>query len=140
MFFICQNTLFNPEKSTAGITSKTIKSFGLPFRQVMYGLVEFLQSNETIPIIISYGGYLHHFPILLANCIKRNYDWPPLLEGCMFVDITRVLPESGYKRSGLDAPCKDLNMKRNRHSASVMMRNLLLLLQEEGMPLLTMRH
>ena len=53
------------------------------------------------------GGYLNDFPILLANCMKHNYDWTPL-EGCMSVDSMRVLQNSGYKRPGLDALCEDL--------------------------------
>ena len=70
-----------------GITNKTIKSLGLPFREVMDGLIAFLQvqSIESTPIIIAHGGYLHDFPILLANRMKHNYDWT-LLEGSMFVD------------------------------------------------------
>ena len=74
--------------------------------------VEFLRvQSETI--IIAYGGYLFDFPILLVNCMKHNYDWTSL-EGGMFNDSMRVLQNSGYKRPGL---CKDLNRKRNGHSA-----------------------
>ena len=41
----------------------------------MDGHFEFLQAwSETIPIIITHGGYLHDFPILLANCMKNNYE------------------------------------------------------------------
>ena len=69
--------------------------------------------SETV--IIAHGGYLHDFPIL-ANCMKHNYDWTPL-EGYMFVEIMQVIQNSGNKKHGLDALCKDLNMKRNRHSA-----------------------
>ena len=80
----------------------------------MDGLVEFLQvQSETI--IIAHGGYLYDFPIL-AKCMKHNYDWTPL-EGCMFVNSVLVLQNSGYRKPGLDALCKDLNMKRNQHSA-----------------------
>ena len=79
----------------------------------MDGLVGFLQTQSigSAPIIVADGGYIHDFPILLANCLKHNYDWTQL-EGCMFVDSMRVLQKSGYKRPGLDALCKDLNMKR----------------------------
>ena len=68
-------------------------------------------------IIIAHRGYLNNFPILLANCMKHNYDWTHLLEGCMFVESMQVLQDSGYKRPSLDSLCIDLNMKRNRHSA-----------------------
>ena len=99
-----------------GVTNRTIKSLGHPFREVMDGLVELLQAqSETIPIIIALGGYLHAFPILPANCIKRNYDWTPLA-GCMFVDSMRILQNNGYKRPGVDALYQDLNIKRNSHS------------------------
>ena len=54
-----------------GSTSKTIKSLGLPFDEVMAGLTEFLHreqaQSETIPVIIAHGGYSHDFPILLAS-------------------------------------------------------------------------
>ena len=59
-----------------GITNKTIKSLGLPLREVMNALVDFhpeqVQSETTIHVIIAHGGYLHNFPILLANCMKHS--------------------------------------------------------------------
>ena len=59
-----------------GITNKTIKSVGLPFRGVMDGLIELLHRDQaqsvTIPIIIAHGGYLHDFPILLVRSMKHN--------------------------------------------------------------------
>ena len=78
-----------------GITSKTIKSLGLPFREVMDGLVEFLHrdqaQSETIPVIIAHGGYLHDFSILLASCVKHNCDKFGILTKCMFMDSMDVL-------------------------------------------------
>ena len=66
-----------------GVTNRTIKSLGHPFREVMDEFVEFLQAqSETIPIIIAHGVYLHDCPILLANCMKHNYDWTPLAGLC----------------------------------------------------------
>ena len=57
-----------------GISNETSKSLGVPFREILDGLVEFLHreqvQSETIPIIIAHGGYLHDFPILLASCMK----------------------------------------------------------------------
>ena len=58
-----------------GITNKTIETHGVPFRDVMYGLVEFIRREATEPpIIIAHGGYVHDFPILLASCMKHNYN------------------------------------------------------------------
>ena len=60
------------------ITNSTIKTLGLPFREVMDGLVEFPHpeqaQGETLPFIIVHGGYLHDFPILLASCMEHNCD------------------------------------------------------------------
>ena len=80
-----------------GITNTTIKSLGLPFREVMDGLVDFLhheqvQSKTTTPVIIAHGGYSYDFPILLANCMKHDYDFHlTVLAKCMYVDSMRVL-------------------------------------------------
>ena len=45
-----------------GMTNSNIRTLGLPFREVMNGLVEFLHreqaQSETIPIIIAHGGYM----------------------------------------------------------------------------------
>ena len=96
-----------------GITNKTIKSLGFPFREVMDGLVEFfhheqVQSETTIPVIIAHGGYSHDFPILLANCMKHDYDFHlTALAESMYVDNMRVLQNRGYKRPGLDALCNE---------------------------------
>ena len=67
------------ERQLTGITNKTIKSLGLPFRGVMDGLVDFLQheqvqSGTTTPVIIEHGGYSHDFPIFLANCMKLSFS------------------------------------------------------------------
>ena len=60
------------------ITNKAIKSLGLQFGEVMAGLTEFLHreqaQSETIPVIVAHGGYSHDFPILIANCMKHNWD------------------------------------------------------------------
>ena len=89
------------------IANKTIKYLGNPFRA----------HSESTPIIIAHGGYLHDIPILFPNCMKHNYDWTLLMKVCMFVDSIRVLQNSGYKRTGLDAFCQDSNIYRNRHFA-----------------------
>ena len=99
-----------------GITNETIKSLGLPFRDVLDGLVEFLHC-ETIPIIIAHEGYLHDFPIQLASCMKYDCDKFGILPECMFVDSMQILQDDGYKRTGLDVLCEELNIKRKSHSA-----------------------
>ena len=78
------------------ITNITIKTLGLSFREVMGGLVEFLhceqeQCETTLPIIIAHGGYLHNFPILLASCMKHNWD--------RFGILTRVYVRGQYASS-----------------------------------------
>ena len=51
----------------------------------MAGLTEFLHreqaQSETIPVIIAHGGYSHDFPILLASCMKHNWDKFGILTG-----------------------------------------------------------
>ena len=55
----------------------------------MDGLVEYLQreqgQSEAMPIIISHGGYLHDFPILLAYCMKHNYDHLTYMIICLLI-------------------------------------------------------
>ena len=108
-------------RQLTGITNRILQTVGLPFRDVMNGLVEFLHreqaQSETIPIIIAHGGYLHDFPILLASCMKHNCDEFGMLMECMFVDSMEILQAYGYQRPGLDALCAELNIKRNSHSA-----------------------
>ena len=58
-----------------GITNRTIEAHGVPFRDVMDGLVEFIRREATeLPVIIAHGCYVHDFPILLASCMKHNYN------------------------------------------------------------------
>ena len=75
-----------------GITNSTIKTLGLPFREVMDGLLEFLHREqargETIPIIIAHGGYFHDFPILLASCMKEKFG---ILTECMYFIVIMLL-------------------------------------------------
>ena len=79
-------------------------------------IIKQVQSETTIPVIITHGGYSHDFPIPLANCMKHDYDFH-LTVLAEYVDSMRVLQSRGYKRPGLDALCNNLNMKRNGHSA-----------------------
>ena len=88
-----------------GIANRTIETHGVPFRNVMDGLVEFIRRETTEQQIIkAHGGYVPDFLILLASCMKHNYnDFPILAE----LD----------SRPGLDAPCAKLNIGVREHSA-----------------------
>ena len=68
-------------------------------------------------IIIAHGGYAHDFPIILASCMKDNYNDYTVLAGLMYVDSMRNLKDAGYRRPGLDALCADLKIERSGHSA-----------------------
>ena len=55
-----------------GKTDRTIETHGVPFRDVMDGLV-FIRREATAPaIIIAHGDYVHDFPILLASYMKQQ--------------------------------------------------------------------
>ena len=73
------------------ITNNVIRTIGLPFSIVMDGFIQFLcheqAGSTTKPMVIAHGGYLHDFPILLANCIKNNVDCTPLAK-CTFENST----------------------------------------------------
>ena len=85
----------------------------------MDGLVEFMRCEQTHtpPIIIAHGGYVHDFPIILASCMKHNYNDYTVLAELMYVDSMQNLKDSGYRSPGLDALCADLNIERRGHSA-----------------------
>ena len=90
-----------------GITNRTIETHGVPFRDVMDGLVAFIRREATEPaIIIAHGGYVHDFPILLASCIKDNYSDFAVLAELVYVDSMQNLKDAGYRRPGLDALCE----------------------------------
>ena len=100
-----------------GITNRTFETHGVPFRDVMDGLVEFIRREVTEPpIVIAHGGYAHDFPILLASCMKHNYDYTVLAE-LMYVDSMQNLKHAGYRRPGLDALCEEFKIERRGHSA-----------------------
>ena len=78
-----------------GITNRTIETHGVPFRNVMDRLVEFIRREATeLPIIIAHGGYVHDFPILLARCMKHNYNDYPVLAELMYVDSMQNLKDA----------------------------------------------
>ena len=91
-----------------------MKSLGLPFREGMDVLVDFLHHEGAHD---GHGGYCHDFPILLANCMKHNCDFHfTALAECVYVDSMLGIQNSGYQKPDLDAPCQDLNtLQRIQH-------------------------
>ena len=108
-------------KELTNITDRTLATIGCGFNDSTTALVEFIHNEQlrsaTDPIIIAHGGHLHDFPILLANCMKYNFNDFGILKDCLFKDSVHILKDDGYQRSGLDTPCQELNIKRNIHSA-----------------------
>ena len=85
-----------------GITNRTIEIHGVPFRDVVDGLVAFIRREATEPaIIIAHGGY----PILLASCMKHNYSDCAVLAELVYVDSMQHLKDAGYRKPRLDAQC-----------------------------------
>ena len=69
------------------ITTRTIETHRVPFRDVTGGLVAFIRREATEPaIIIAHGGYVHDFLILLASCMKYNYSDFAVLAELVYVD------------------------------------------------------
>ena len=94
-----------------GITNRTTKSHGVPFRDAMDGLVEFIRREATeSSIIIAHGGNVHDFPILLASYMKHNYKDFAVLVELVYVDSMEDLKDAGYRRPGLDALCEELKI------------------------------
>ena len=101
-----------------GITNRTIESHGVPFTDVVDGLVEFIRHKATEPpTIIAHGSYAHDFPILLASCMKHNYNDFAVPAELVYVDSMQNLKDAGYKRPGLDALCEELKIERGGHSS-----------------------
>ena len=79
-----------------GITKRTIETHGIPFRDVIDGLVAFIRREATQPaIIIARGGYVHDFPTLLASCMKHNYSEFAVLAELVYVDSMQNLKDAG---------------------------------------------
>ena len=86
-----------------------METHGVPFRDVMDGLFEFIRCEATeAAIIISHGGYVHDFPILLASCMKHNYTDFAVLAELVYVGSMQNLKDAGYRRPGLVALCEEL--------------------------------
>ena len=70
-----------------GITNRTIETHGVPFRDVMDGLVALIRREAMEPaIIIAHGGYVHDFPIILASCMKHHYSDFAVLAELVYID------------------------------------------------------
>ena len=83
-----------------GMTNRTIKTHGVPFRDVMDGLVAFIRREATEPaIIIAHGCYVYDFPILLSSCMKHNYSDFSVLAELVYVDSLQNLKETRTRRS-----------------------------------------
>ena len=65
-------------KGLTNITDRTLAAIGCDLNNSMTALVEFIHNEQlqsaTDSVIIAHGGYLHDFPILLANCMKYNFN------------------------------------------------------------------
>ena len=61
--------------------------------------------KHTPSIIIAHGGYVHDFPILVASCMKHNYNDYTVLAKLVYVDSMQNLKDAGDRRPGLDALC-----------------------------------
>ena len=82
-----------------GIANITIETHGVLLRGVMDGFVAFIRREATEPaIIITHGGYVHDFPILLASCMKHNYSDFAVLAELVYVDSMQNLKDAGYRR------------------------------------------
>ena len=60
---------------------------------------------------------MHDFPILLASCMKHNYNDYTVLVELMYVDSMQNLKNAGYRGPGLDALCEELKIESSGHSA-----------------------
>ena len=88
-----------------GITNRSIETHGVPFIDVMGGLVAFIRREATEPaIIIAHGDYANDFQILLSSCLKHNYS--------DFVDSMQNHKGAGNRIPGLDALCEELKIER----------------------------
>ena len=101
-----------------GITNRSIETHGVPFIDVMGGLVAFIRREATEPaIIIAHEDYANDFQILLSSCLKHNYSDFAVLAELVYVDSMQNHKGAGNRRPGLDALCEELKIERRGHSA-----------------------
>ena len=107
-------------KQVKELTNTLVVAIGCGFNDSMTALMECMPNEQlqsaTDPIIITHGGYSHDFSILLANCMKYNFNDFGILKDCLFIDSVHILKYDGYQRPGLDALCEGLNIKRHTYS------------------------
>ena len=96
-------------KTICNTTDTMIKN-SQPFCKVMKELIQFINHEEeggdtpaTATTIIAHGGYQCDFPLLIANCMKKEYDFRTPLAKYKFIDSMKVFQSMGYIRPGLDA-------------------------------------
>ena len=104
-------------RKLCNITKKEVEMLSLPFNRVMDDFIKFIDQESTIskdhPIIISHGGLLMDFPLLIVNCMKNKYDYMKLSK-YVFVDSMEIMRDKGYKKPGLDSFS---TTQKERHSA-----------------------
>ena len=90
-------------KGLCNVEDEEVKS-SPSFYDVMRELLNFIKVEERDPPtrIIAHGGYLADFPLLVANCMKKDftYAW---LNNCELVDSVKELQRLGYKKPGLNS-------------------------------------
>ena len=92
---------------------------GNTFKKVFQELTGFIEREQssTPPVIIAQGGFDHHFPMLLSNCMKHKCNIA-ILKKYAFVDSMLVLKQLGYPKPGLETLITNLIGKKvKRHSA-----------------------
>ena len=105
-------------KSMCNITDVILKEEGDAFNSVFNALISFIkfeEKNDGIPTLIAHGE--HHFPLLLANCLKNKCDIS-FLKQCNFIDSAFALRNGTNRvKCSLDALCMDVLRKHITHSA-----------------------
>ena len=69
-------------------------------------------------IIVVHGGYLNDLPLLIANCMKQNFNYHKF-DRYKFVDSMKIFQNRGYIRAGLDTLCLKTNITRCKYHSAV---------------------
>lgn len=100
-------------KRLCSVTDMTIQD-SPSFCEIMDDLLEFIANQDDSPTttLVSHGGFLSDFPLLMTNCMKYGYDYTRF-EKYNLIDSMQVFQRMGYNRPGLDA----LSTTNRSHSA-----------------------
>ena len=100
-----------------GVTDAALQSVGIPFPDAFNGLIEFIRRESTRdPTIISHGGMLSDFPLIVTNCMKHGIG-NQYLKQCTFIDSVQAFQDAGYVKAGLDELCRISSiLSENRHN------------------------